>query len=218
MKRTMIGFTAVLAMSLAFFSAPSSAGASTKAKIHESTAQCAKAAKGHSRVTKSELSSCKTVSTTISHHCPNGPTLLLVRTSKDHFALRQGHEPVRLKTKTLFVSIARLCGDVSNSATTTTSTSTTSTTTTTTTPPPPPTTTPPRPPSPITTTTRAPAPPPPPPPTTVAPAGCYPLSNENTCYEPGEYCRDDNHGQTGRAGDGETITCEDNNGWRWEPT
>jgi hypothetical protein len=22
---------------------------------------------------------------------------------------------------------------------------------------------------------------------------------------------------TGRAGDGETITCENNNGWRWEP-
>jgi hypothetical protein len=23
---------------------------------------------------------------------------------------------------------------------------------------------------------------------------------------------------TGVAGDGETITCEDNDGWRWEPT
>jgi hypothetical protein len=23
---------------------------------------------------------------------------------------------------------------------------------------------------------------------------------------------------TGTAGDGETITCEDNDGWRWEPT
>ena len=22
----------------------------------------------------------------------------------------------------------------------------------------------------------------------------------------------------GQAGNGETITCEDNNGWRWEPT
>jgi hypothetical protein len=47
--------------------------------------------------------------------------------------------------------------------------------------------------------------------------GCYPLSDEGTCYEPGEYCRDDDHGVTGRAGDGETITCEDNDGWRWEP-
>jgi hypothetical protein len=41
------------------------------------------------------------------------------------------------------------------------------------------------------------------------PAGCHPLSDEGTCYEPGEYCREDDHG--------ESITCEDNDGWRWEP-
>jgi hypothetical protein len=51
-----------------------------------------------------------------------------------------------------------------------------------------------------------------------APAGCYPLSDEGTCYEPGEYCRYDDEGVTGVAGDGETITCEDNDGWRWEPS
>ena len=62
---------------------------------------------------------------------------------------------------------------------------------------------------------RASSAPSPPPATT---ASCYPLSNEGTCYEPGEYCRDDDHGVTGVAEDGETITCEDNNGWRWEPT
>jgi hypothetical protein len=57
--------------------------------------------------------------------------------------------------------------------------------------------------------TAAPAPP--------APAGCYPLSNSGTCYEPGEFCRATDHGRTGRAGDGEAIVCEYNNGWRWEP-
>ena len=57
------------------------------------------------------------------------------------------------------------------------------------------------------------APPPPPPPK----AGCYPLSDENTCYEPGEYCRDSDHGKSGVAGDGKAIICEDNDGWRWEP-
>jgi hypothetical protein len=46
---------------------------------------------------------------------------------------------------------------------------------------------------------------------------CYPLSNEGTCYEPGEYCRDDDHGAHGIAGNGEAIVCEDNDGWRWEP-
>jgi hypothetical protein len=72
---------------------------------------------------------------------------------------------------------------------------------------------------PTATPSSAPAPPPaapaPPPATT---ASCYPLSDEGTCYEPGEFCRDDDHGMTGLAGDGETITCEDNDGWRWEPS
>jgi hypothetical protein len=55
-------------------------------------------------------------------------------------------------------------------------------------------------------------------PTPTPQASCYPLSNEGTCYEPGEYCRDDDHGASGVAGDGEAITCEYNDGWRWEPS
>lgn len=45
---------------------------------------------------------------------------------------------------------------------------------------------------------------------------CYPLTNGGNCYEPGEYCRDDDHGMSGIDGDGDAITCEDNDGWRWE--
>jgi len=60
-------------------------------------------------------------------------------------------------------------------------------------------------------TTSEPAPPP------ATAASCYPLSNEGTCYEPGEFCRNSDHGVTGVAGDGEKIICEDNDGWRWEP-
>ncbi len=52
----------------------------------------------------------------------------------------------------------------------------------------------------------------PPPP----PVACYPLSSKGTCYEPGEFCPDADHGLTGIAGDGKAIICEDNNGWRWE--
>ena len=55
------------------------------------------------------------------------------------------------------------------------------------------------------------------PPAAPSPQGCYPLSNEGTCYEPGEYCRSSDQGTTGVAGDGETIICEDNDGLRWEP-
>jgi hypothetical protein len=71
------------------------------------------------------------------------------------------------------------------------------------------------PPSPAPAPASPPSPAPAPPPATAA--SCYPLSDEGTCYEPGEFCRDDDHGMTGVAGDGETITCEDNDGWRWEP-
>ena len=49
------------------------------------------------------------------------------------------------------------------------------------------------------------------------PSGCHPLSNEGTCYEPGEFCRHTDHGVSGVAGDGKPIVCEDNDGWRWEP-
>lgn len=55
-------------------------------------------------------------------------------------------------------------------------------------------------------------------PTTHAAAApsCYPLTNGGNCYEPGEFCRKSDHGATGVAGDGKSITCEDVNGWRWE--
>jgi hypothetical protein len=56
------------------------------------------------------------------------------------------------------------------------------------------------------------------PPPTTAPVSCTPLSNEGTCYEPGEFCRSSDHGASGIAGDGKAITCEDNDGWRWEPS
>jgi hypothetical protein len=58
-----------------------------------------------------------------------------------------------------------------------------------------------------------------PPPSSPTPqGGCYPLSNEGTCYEPGEFCRKVDHGASGIAGDGKAITCEYNDGWRWEPS
>jgi hypothetical protein len=63
-----------------------------------------------------------------------------------------------------------------------------------------------------------PAPPTPAPPSSAPPASCQPLTNAGNCYEPGESCRDSDHGVTGLAGDGETITCQDNDGWRWEPS
>ena len=79
-------------------------------------------------------------------------------------------------------------------------------------PPPAPAPPPASPPAPRQTPPPASAPPPP-----ATQASCHPVSNEGTCYEPGEYCRKSDHGVQGVAGDGEAIVCEDNNGWRWEP-
>ena len=50
------------------------------------------------------------------------------------------------------------------------------------------------------------------------PANCSPLTNEGKCYEPGEFCRKSDHGMSGVAGDGKAIKCEDDDGWRWEPS
>jgi hypothetical protein len=76
-------------------------------------------------------------------------------------------------------------------------------------------------PTPARTRSKKPAPPPPsktaPAAVPSTPTGCYPLTNGGNCYKPGEYCRNSDHGMSGVAGDGERITCEDNDGWRWEP-
>jgi hypothetical protein len=46
---------------------------------------------------------------------------------------------------------------------------------------------------------------------------CYPQTNAGHCYEPGEMCRQRDHGASGVTGGGESIKCENNDGWRWEP-
>ncbi|WP_148283159.1 MULTISPECIES: hypothetical protein [Kitasatospora] len=45
---------------------------------------------------------------------------------------------------------------------------------------------------------------------------CYPHTNGGKCYSPGEYCRASDHGTNGIDGAGDPITCQENNGWRWE--
>jgi hypothetical protein len=49
------------------------------------------------------------------------------------------------------------------------------------------------------------------------PSSCYPQTKKGNCYEPGEICRKSDHGASGMTADGESIICEDNDGWRWEP-
>jgi hypothetical protein len=49
-----------------------------------------------------------------------------------------------------------------------------------------------------------------------AAASCYPRTSGGNCYRAGEYCRTADRGASGIAGNGERITCENRNGWRWE--
>lgn len=57
----------------------------------------------------------------------------------------------------------------------------------------------------------------PPPVRTTAPKqGCYPLTNSGNCYKPGEYCRTADRGTHGIDANGDSIVCEDKDGWRWE--
>jgi hypothetical protein len=142
---------------------------------------------------------------------------------------RNGMGPIRgslvlLALAAVLVVGAAACGTASNDPTpggpqpsgpppTSTSQRTLTSTPTPTQPPPSPAA-----PAPAQTTSPPSAPAPAPPaPSQAQPASCYPLSDEGTCYEPGEFCRDDDHGMTGVAGDGEAIECENNDGWRWEP-
>jgi hypothetical protein len=52
--------------------------------------------------------------------------------------------------------------------------------------------------------------------TTAQSQGCSPTTSSGNCYRAGEYCSKADHGMTGTDANGDTIKCEDNNGWRWE--
>ena len=193
---------------------PLAASASTAAQKHAHTVQCTSAATGHKKVTKAGVTACTSSTLTVTRPCPKGSTIFVVSKGKT-YALRSGAKPIRLPKNASLIALNKACGlsTPSQSVPPTPAVQALPAPTTTTLPPPTTTTAPPTPP-----TTAPPTTVPPPPPTTAAAPSCSPIDDEGGCYEPGEYCRDSDHGATGVAGDGKTITCEDNDGWRWEPT
>lgn len=201
-RRLLVGVLA-LAGVLPIVTTANTASAATS-KVSR-TATCVKVVVKNVKVTNASIGACESSSIKVTHPCPEGSTAVLAVVHTRSYMLRVGRKPVRLPKQFGLVAVSQACGTPAAIRTAPTTTSTTApppTTTSTTAPPPPP---------PTTTL-------PPPPPTTAAPASCYPLTDGGNCYEPGEYCRDSDHGASGRAGDGEAITCEDNDGWRWEPT
>lgn len=202
MRRFVSGGVAMLVLSGLTLSTPSAAStSSTGVHQHVQTVRCIKTAAGHQKVTKSEVASCSASSLKVTHPCPKGSSTIFVVVRNRTFALRVGQTPQRLAKQYGMGTITQACGtNTAAPATPTTSTTTAAPTTTTTTTAPPP------------LPTTAPSPPP-----TAAPPSCYPLTDGGNCYRPGEYCRNSDHGVTGRAGDGQMIVCQDNNGWRWEP-
>jgi hypothetical protein len=204
MRRSIFACSVVLGLSVLAFGAPASGITTpTKAQLHSQVVQCDRAAKGHGKVTKGDIAACKESSYRPGGHCPKGSTVIIVKLGKQNYALGVGYRPKTLGTQYGMGTLSQACqlGRALRAAPIVVPPTTSPPTTTTTQPPPPPTTT-----------------APPPPPTTAAPPSCTPLTDAGNCYEPGEYCRDSDHGVSGVAGDGETITCQNNNGWRWEPT
>jgi hypothetical protein len=171
-------------------------------------ARCSKATTGHSNLTKANVTDCRSAAL-VQLRCDSGPSIGIVKVKGVAYALRQGSRPLRMGNNYRVVQLAKLCISPPPAPTTTTTVPPTTTTTTVTVPP---TTTPPT--APPTT-----APPTTSPPPTAAPASsCSPTASSGNCYSAGEYCSNADHGVSGTAGNGEAITCEDNNGWRWEPS
>lgn len=201
MRRSICGALTFLVLAGLTLTSPSAASTvSGRAQKHVQTLRCTRTVTGHQKVSKNQVASCNASSLKVTHPCPKGSSTIFVIVHSRTYALRVGHFPQRLAKQYGMGTITQACGTATTARVAPTTT-TTAAPTTTTAPPPPPTT----------TTT------PPPPPTTAAPASCYPLTSGGNCYAPGELCRSSDHGATGRAGNGETIVCQDNNGWRWEP-
>jgi hypothetical protein len=200
--------TAALLAAVSVVIAGGGAGASqvTMAQRHARTATCARALHSRRRLTKDQVAAC-TSSTYHVSRCPSGSKVVFITIAKSVDAIVVAHKPISLGKRPGLAALGRACGNPSTPTTTPTTASTTTTTTSAKTPPVvlvPPATTPPLP----STTSSVP----------VVPASCTPITDEGGCYESGETCPASDYGLTGRAGDGEVITCQDNNGWRWEPT
>ena len=205
MRRGTVSGVFLLVVSGLALTTPLAASASSAGtQKHAHTVRCTSVATGHKKVTKAGITACSSSSLKVTHPCPTGSTIFVVNKGTT-YALRSGAKPIRVPKQASLIALNKACG-LSTTPTTAAqalpapTTTTLPPTTTTTVPPPPP--------------TAAPAPPP----TAAAPASCHPLTNGGNCYSPGEYCRESDHGVSGVAGNGETITCEDNDGWRWEPT
>jgi hypothetical protein len=206
MRRFICGGVLLLVLgglTLGSLSAASASSAGAQKHLH--TVRCTSTATGHKKITKGEVTTCSSSSLKVTHPCPQGSSTIFVVVHNRTYALRVGRSPERLAKQYGMGTITQACGVPTAASVAPTTTATTiapaPAPTTTTVPPPPPTTV-----------------PPPPPPTTATPASCHPLTDGGNCYEPGEFCRASDHGVTGVAGDGKAITCEDNGGWRWEPT
>ncbi len=207
MRRGILSGVFLLALSCIALGTPLAASASTSAQKHAHTVQCTSAATAHKNVTKAGVTACTSSILTVTHPCPKGATIFVVSKGTT-YAMRSGAKPIRVPKNASLLALNKACG-LSTSPTTAVEALPAPNTTA------PPTTVPPPP----STATVPPTTVPPPPPTTAVPAvSCHPLTDGGNCYEPGEYCRDSDHGASGVAGDGEAITCADNDGWRWEPS
>ena len=208
-KRLLMGgiLSVTLFAGTGILAAPASAQSTKSAQV----ARCTKATTGRSNLTKANVADCRSA-VLVQLRCDSGPSIGVVKVQGVAYALRQGSRPVRMGDNYRVVQLVKVCASAAPAAATTTVPPTTTTTVTL-----PPTTTPPT--APPTTSPPPTSPPPTSPPPTAAPVStCSPTTSSGNCYSAGEFCPSADHGLSGVAGNGEAITCRDNNGWRWEPS
>jgi len=202
-KRLLMGgiLSVTLFAGTGILAAPASAQSTKSAQV----ARCTKATTGRSNLTKANVADCRSA-VLVQLRCDSGPSIGVVKVQGVAYALRQGSRPVRMGDNYRVVQLVKVCASAAPAAATTTTTVTL-----------PPTTTPPT--APPTTSPPPTSPPPTSPPPTAAPVStCSPTTSSGNCYSAGEFCPSADHGLSGVAGNGEAITCRDNNGWRWEPS
>lgn len=205
-KRLLLGTILALALFASTDLLPAARAGAQTTKAVQAT-RCSKATTGRANLTKTNVADCR-ATVLVQLRCDSGPSIGIVKVNGVAYALRQGSRPLRMGNNYRVIQLAKLCIAPAPPTTTTSTTTTIPPTTTTVTVPP--TTTPPTvPPNTTPPTTAPPAPQP--------AAACTPMTDGGNCYEPGEYCRNSDHGASGTAGNGEAIVCSDNNGWRWEP-
>jgi hypothetical protein len=97
MKRISVACSVIVGFSVLAVGAPASgATASTTAQVQVQAARCEGVATGHAKVTKANVSACKSAHLPVKVRCKSASGATVVKVNGVNYALRVGHEPVKV--------------------------------------------------------------------------------------------------------------------------